>query len=217
MGTKLRFTDHETTEEQDAELRGKAVNIFRDFLEVFVLSLFDEVCGRCEADRRIAWDRRIGWITKDVTDLGEIVKNLGEIDEFHRHPGSDGSGEHGCLGVHLIVAIAIIAELLAGDQLVHEFPRPGTAESAVVVVRAEVVKLAGHVVQIGDDAAVPVLFECHVFHELPVVQFHFEVDQAGLHGRAHIVGNGPVGVEVASSNDHDLIMQLVQTDHTVEN
>ena len=85
------------------------------------------------------------------------------------------------------------------------------------MVRAEVVKLTGHVVQIGHDAAIPVLLEGHVFHELPVVQFHFEVDQAGLHGRAHIVGDGPVGVEVASGDDHDLIMQLVQTDHTVEN
>ena len=216
MGTKLRFADHETTEEQDAELRGKAVNVFRDFLEVFVLSLFDEVGGRCEADRRIAWDRRIGRVTKDVPDLGEVVEDLGEIDEFHRHPGGNGPCEHGCLGVHLVVAIAVIAELLASDQLVHELPRPGAAESAVVVVRAEVVKLTGHVVQIGDDAAVPVLLEGHVFHELPVVQFHFEMDQTGLHRRAHIVGDGPVGVEVASSDDHDLIVQLVQAHHAVE-
>ena len=124
MGTKLRFTDHETTEEQDAELRGKAVNIFRDFLEVFVLSLFDEVGGRCEADRRIAWDRRIGRITKDVPDLGEVVEDLGEIDELHRHPGGDGPCEHGCLGVHLVVAVAVVTELLAGDQPVDELPRP---------------------------------------------------------------------------------------------
>ena len=85
------------------------------------------------------------------------------------------------------------------------------------MVRAEVVKLTGHIVQVGHDAAVPVLLESHVFHELPVVQVHFEVDQTGLHRRAHVVGDGSVGVEVASGNDHDLIVQLVQTYHAVEN
>ena len=137
MGTKLRFTDHETTEEQDAELRGKAVNIFRDFLEVFVLSLFDEVGGRCETDRRIAWDRCIGRITKDVPDLGEVVEDLGEIDEFHSHPRSDGPCEHGCLGVHLVVAVTVITELLAGNQLVDELPRPNVQWGALIPTRYE--------------------------------------------------------------------------------
>ena len=137
VGTKIRFADHETTEEQDAELRGKAVNIFRDFLEVFVLSLFDEVGGRCETDRRIARDRRIRRVKKDVSDLGEVLEDLGEIDEFHRYPGGNGPCEHGCLGVHLVVAIAVIAELFAGDQLVHELPRPNVQWGALIPTRYE--------------------------------------------------------------------------------
>ena len=84
------------------------------------------------------------------------------------------------------------------------------------MVGPEVVKLTRHVGQIRDDAAVPVVGEAHVFHELVVVQFHFEMDEPALQGSADVVGDSPVGVEVASGNDHDLGVQLAEADHLVE-
>ena len=84
------------------------------------------------------------------------------------------------------------------------------------MVCPEVVKLTGHVGQIGDDPAIPVVLEGHVFHELVMVQFHFEMDETALQSSAHIVGDGPVGIEIASGNDHDTGIELAKAHHAVE-
>ena len=216
MGPEVRLADHETTEEQDTKFRRKPIDIIGDLAEVLVVGLLDQVGGRRELDRRIAGDGAVGRITDNLRYFRKIIIDLCEVNKLHRNAAGDGPCEHGRLGVHLVVALGVVAVGLARDELVDELPRTWAAERLVVVVGPEVVKLTRHVGQICDDAAVPVVLEAHVFHELVVVQFHFEMDEPALQGSADVVGDGPVGVEVASGDDYDLIVQLVQADHTVE-
>ena len=84
------------------------------------------------------------------------------------------------------------------------------------MVGPEVVKLPRHVGQVCNDAAVPVVLEADILHELVVVEVHFEVNEPALKGGADVVGDGSVGVEIASGNDHDTGVELAEAHHAVE-
>ena len=124
MRPKVRLADHEATEEQDTEFRRKPIDIIGDLTEILVVCLLDEVGGRGELDGRIAGDRAVGRITDNLRDFREIIIDLCEVNKLHCHAAGDGPCEHGRLGVHLVVALGVIAIGLALDELVDELPRP---------------------------------------------------------------------------------------------